>query len=246
MTAAAQEDTRRDASAAFDNWGARRRATQAEAAAHTRRVRRLRLILPAIAILLVVGFVGVATIRSVDKSFLLRFAGLTRDGEGLKMVNPSISGLDADGQAFLVTADAAEQDEVRNDRVDLVRPLAQAAIDTPRQATISSQTGVFFSEEKVLNMEGDVVMLYGGDYVFRTERASMAFDDKRVFGDAPIEGEGPIGSLSANRFDAFEDGGRLVFEGDVRLSVKAGALRNEPSGAPIQVEGEGDENSGAD
>ncbi|MEL7027941.1 MAG: LPS export ABC transporter periplasmic protein LptC [Pseudomonadota bacterium] len=205
--------------AAFRDWGARRRATQSEAAANSRRVRRLRLALPAMAILVLVGFVGLATLRSVDQSFLLRFTGLSREGEGLKMVNPSFSGLDSDGRAFLVTADAAEQDEVRDDKIALVRPLAQAAIDTPEQATVTSKTGVFFNDEKLLNLNGDVVMLYGGDYVFRTEKASLSFEDKRMYGDAPVEGEGPLGQVRANAFEAFEDGGRLLFRGDVRMRV---------------------------
>jgi len=207
-------------SAAFRDWGARRRDTQVQAAAHSRRVRRLRLALPAMAGLLLVGFIAAATLRSVDRSFLLRFQGLTRDGEGLRMVNPSFSGLDSDGRAFLVTADAAEQDEVRDDRVDLIRPLAQAAIDTPQQATVTSEKGVFFNDEKLLNLTGDVVMLYGGDYVFRTEKASVSFDDKRMYGDAPIEGEGPLGAVKAERFEAFEDGGRLIFRGNVRMRVE--------------------------
>ena len=203
----------------FRDWEASRRATQVDALAHSRRVRRLRVLLPVIAGLLLAGFIGVATLRSVDESFLLRFAGLTRDGEGLRMVNPSFSGLDSSGRAFLVTADSAEQDEVRNDRIDLVRPLAQAAVDTPEQATVTSERGVFFNNEKLLNLSGDVVMLYGGDYVFRTEKASLSFEDKRMYGDEPIEGEGPAGRLRADGFEAFDDGGRLLFSGDVRMRV---------------------------
>ena len=199
----------------------RQRLTTAEAAARAATVRRLRILLPVLA----VGLVGIFLINTrenpVDEAFLNDFANLDATPEELTMANPRVAGIDDRGQPYEITAESALQATGAAETVELIRPRAVSRRDQD-QTIAYADKGRFQSSTKVLDLEDDVTLehgIAGAKYVLKTSAATVSIAEETVTSDAGIEGEGEAGTLRADRMRAYNGEGRVVFEGNVSMRI---------------------------
>ena len=227
MTVTSADTTVATRPSGIRDWRQIQRATPSAASAASRRVRRMRVILPLCAVFLVVILIGYALWDDVQDRIFIQFGGLAREGEELRMVSPSFSGVDSRGRPFVVTAETVAQGQGESSTYKLLSPEAKTAVGTPQEAHIISREGLYTEDGKTLDLMGDVIMRYGlGDnaYEFRTETASMNIDTNRVHGESFIEGESPIGTLQADGFEALERGEHVIFTGNVRARISEGGF----------------------
>ena len=80
--------------------------------------------------------------------------------------------------------------------------------------TVVAERGTLRRSEQTLTLDGGVSVYSDDGYEFRTERAEIDLRARTARGDAPVEGQGPLGVLSAGGFYL---GDTIRFEGRVRL-----------------------------
>ncbi len=207
---------------ALDNLTIRRRTTGEAAAARAQLMRRLRVALPVLALLLVVAFLLNTRTGGVDDAFLEDFADLEATTQNLSSLRPQFSGVDADGNPYEITADAASQKPENRDIVDLFQPRAVTS-GGDNQSVVEAEAGIFNTEDKQLILKDGVTFehVIGRDnYVLKSPTAVVSIDDQTLVSDKGVEGEGPGGAtLRAERMRANNRDGVVIFEGDVNMRL---------------------------
>ena len=211
---------------AFREWTERQRITRDSAVRNSRRVKKLRIVIPMIAAAMAAAIMAVTAVNRVDEGFLLRFAGLNRTIVEPQIVNPRFSYVDEAGRDYEIEADAAVQDEQTPSAFNLINPHAILSPQDADRTDVISDTGVYRQDSKIVDLAGGVVMRYADEYVFRTNAASIMLEEERLRGDLPVRGEGPMGNVEAQGFEVLDGGKRIIFEGDVRLELN----QPEPDG----------------
>ena len=199
----------------------RQRTTGEQAARRTALVRRLRIILPALAVALIIGLVLNTRSTGVDEAFLDDFADLQGTPDEYKMANPKFAGIDDRGHPYEITADAALQSQGEKNVVELVKPKAVTR-GGEESSVVTAQKGVFRSDSNILDLSDAVTLKHsiGGDtYVLQTPAATVSIGEETVQSIAGVSGEGEAGSLRADRMRAYNGEGRVVFEGNVSMRI---------------------------
>ncbi len=148
----------------------------------------------------------------------LVFSGVQKDVDGAPvMVAPHYQGVDSLDRPFSVTAKTATQLDANMVRLDA--PVGDITLDHARWVSVRSNAGLLNIPGKVLDLEGDVAMYYEGGYEMRTQTARVDLRRGTAQGNNAVEGQGPLGVLKANAFEVQEQGSRIIFNGDVRLTI---------------------------
>ncbi|MEM9168834.1 MAG: LPS export ABC transporter periplasmic protein LptC [Pseudomonadota bacterium] len=236
---------------ALESLTIKKRTTGEKAAARSRMVRRLRIALPALALVLVLAFWRNMSSDGVDDAFLDDFKSLEDVPTTLQMANPQFPGRDAKGRPYLVSADAATRGPEDDAVVVLERPRAVTDAEDERSAVVAAR-GRYHAETKRLDLDDGVEVrrqIGGeGEYVLNTPAATVLLDENRVETDRGVRGVGPQGNtLIADTMTAYQDDNRVVFEGNVRLTVHdVDALPASETDAPGADEGEDEDGDGAE
>lgn len=225
----------------LDSLPSRARITGAQAAARTRLVRRLRIILPSLALLLVAGLLANTREAGVDDAFLDDFADLSASTEEYKMANPKFAGVDDDGQPYEITAKEALQAPTDKEIVELIEP--RAVTQAGDKATVvTAKRGVFRSEASLLDLSDAVTLEHvigSQSYVLTTPAATVAIREETVDSTAGVVGESEAGTLRADKMRAYNGEGRVVFEGNVSMRIfpkKAKTLSDESRDSGAETE----------
>lgn len=142
------------------------------------------------------------------------------------MVHPQYVSTDGQEQPYEVKADWAKQ---RTDSLaDLSAPHGLITMTEGQSFDLKAKTGVYDREGKLLGLEGGVVLTSTDGYHVETEKAQVSLDPRKIEGNAPIEGEGPTGSIRGQ--DGFKvesrSGGKiLTLKGRSRVVINTAALR---------------------
>jgi lipopolysaccharide export system protein LptC len=207
---------------ALDSLTIRQRTTGEDAAARARFMRRMRVALPILALALVATFLLNTRKGGVEDAFLDDFADLEATPQNLRTARPHFTGVDAKGNPYEVTAEAALQQADGGKIVDLEAP---RAVTSARggHSVVAAKAGVFDADAKRLDLKDGVTFEHkvgGTSYVLRTDAATYTIDDRRVVSDAGVDGEGGDGQrLKADRMSADDREGKLVFEGNVSMRI---------------------------
>ncbi len=151
----------------------------------------------------------------------------------VRMTNPRFSGRDNQGRPFQVLADTAirrPQDMANITELDSPDFYFNSEGDNPDEGRVQSLEGIYDSDARVLDLITDVDMQTESGYAFRTSRARIYIDERRAEGNEPVEGEGPFGTVTAERWTYAEEGGVLHFEGNVRSVLNMGDGAEEDAG----------------
>ncbi|MDO1557876.1 LPS export ABC transporter periplasmic protein LptC [Brevundimonas sp. 2R-24] len=198
----------RKAAAAVRQW--RRRA---------RIVRLARRALPLSIGLIVLLLVGVAAMRT----FQAAQAENEAQRASATLVNARFYGQDRQGRAFLIGAATARQmlGAVQGP-VALEQPTLEIGRDQPDPTRVRADRGVYDQRTGILTLHDDVRINEGGQgFEFRTQTAVVDTRTGVVSGRSPVEGQGPMGSISASSYAIYDQGARIVFRGSGDNKVRA-------------------------
>ena len=185
----------------------------------SKRIRRLRILLPAL--------IGVIFLVLAGYLALAMFAApRTRPveaGTPIQLVNPRFIGQDRKGRAFTLTARTATRDPADYDRVLLDQPVLVLRREPEEPLRVSSLKGDYNESDHLLKLNGDV-RLNGGDISFLTGAANFDTALGELVGDGAIQGVGSLGEINAKSYGVYDRGDRLVFGGGVstRLEPRSG------------------------
>jgi len=207
---------------------------------YSRRVARLKLILPAIgaALLLTVA----AWPRLAPLFDRLRFAWPAidlREARELRMLNPRYIGTDRQNHPFLVTAATGRQVPDRQDLMALEKPQADLQTRGGAKIVLNGDSGVYQGQPQLLDLFRNVTLVHQNGTHFLTQSAHLDLSVNSGSGHEPIEGHGPSGDVWGQGFEITDKGDTIVFTGDSRLiasSTKPAAVATAaPAALPDAV-----------
>lgn len=189
-------------------------------------VRAMKIVLPAIALLLIVLIVAWPHLNVTDARFRIGFADMTvRVAEDPAMLNPRYVGSDKDNQPYSITADIARRLAESAENIELEAPKADILLKDNTWLVLSSNRGVYKREDEALDLLGSVILYHDSGYEFLTERAKIDLEKSAAEGQDPIRGQGPFGTIEAEGFRLVDRGKTIFFTGKSKLKVYPGAKK---------------------
>ena len=193
----------------------------APAARYTRFVKFVRRFLWVLVATMMGIVIWIASDNSGENGARLVFSNIAQSGnlENV-MLKPHYQGLDAHNQPFTVLADKAKQ--LDKDTVALTNINADMLRGGGNKDTwlaLTAKDGMLNTKSKQMRLSGGVNVFYEGGYEFRTDHAQVDIQKGTAYGDARVEGQGPVGTLTAKRFEITEHGKTIRFNGSVRMKL---------------------------
>lgn len=193
---------------------------------HSRLIRRLRRVLPAAIVVLLVGLLGWAGVNTL----LLRMsAGSQVANMGIRMVNPRFLGRDQGGRPFFVGAAQAVRDAKQPQMIYLDRPVATLGARPDSQTHADADHGVYREDTRILTLDGHV-HLHDVVNDFTSPRAVVNIATNDVDGPAPVRGHGGFGTIASNAYAVRGNGDHVFFNGRVSAHIIQGSAAAAPKG----------------
>ncbi len=133
------------------------------------------------------------------------------------MANPRYQGVDAKNQPYTIIADSALQKD--KDTVTLQNVRAEMQQNNGTWLALNAGSGEINLTEKKMELTGGVTVFYDGGYEFRSELAHVDMDKGRAYGETPVEGQAPGGTITAKGFEVIDRGAVIRFNGSVRMKL---------------------------
>jgi len=202
----------------FDPTKERGAAYYDAASRHSRNVRLLKIGLPAIAALSVVGFFLFMTLgEKGDGLPALTLSGIDLDTREIIMDKPHISGFDGTKQSYEVTAAKAVQ-ALGNPKVVALEAIdARFAVAEGVRANLLAAAGVYDANTQKLQLDGGIDITTDNGYTGRLETADVDIGAGTVFSDDGVMLRGKEGQITADSIEVLDRGKHIFFRGNVKL-----------------------------
>lgn len=185
---------------------------------YSRRVARLKRILPAVGLgllLMVAAWPRLAPL--FDR---LRFAWPAidlREARELRMLNPRYVGTDRMNHPFTLTAAVGRQVPDRQDLMALEQPRADLQTRGGANIVLTGDSGVYQGQTQLLDLFGNVTLVHQNGTRFVTRSAHLDIVANSATGHEAVEGHGPSGDVWGEGFEIIDKGDTIVFTGQSRL-----------------------------
>ncbi|MEM7330430.1 MAG: LPS export ABC transporter periplasmic protein LptC [Pseudomonadota bacterium] len=205
-------------------WAPQRQMTLAQARRRSSTVGLLRMIFVAGAAIsagVIIGPIAATTLsgagQQIDK---------LEGDEIVTMVNARFTGRNISGEAYVITAEAAQRRRADPSVVNLTNP----RLVDDKGTEVSAPVGVYYQNSEYLDLFQDVKVRDAEGYEFTTTAARVFVQEGRVQGLEPLNGNGPLGDVRADSYEIEDEGDRVILRGNVDLTLYPNA--REDSGAP--------------
>ncbi|SCM77726.1 hypothetical protein KL86PLE_60041 [uncultured Pleomorphomonas sp.] len=189
----------------------------ATAARESRRVRRLRILLPTLGALLFAVVIGATVITRISISLSIGDLKITTDG--LAMDAPHLSGSDGKGRTYTVSAESAVQD-LRDTRIIRLKNIEANVIQTDgSRAKLLADTGVYDSAAQTLVLKENIRLSNSDGSGGALSRAEINLGTGSLTSDSPVAFSSRLGEINAEKMGVEKKAGTVTFSGGVRMTV---------------------------
>lgn len=202
----------------------------AAAARESRRVRRLRLVLPALGALLCLVVIGATIVSRITIS--LGIGDLRITSEGLAMDAPHLSGSDGKGRTYAVSAESAIQDlsDTRVIRLNGIEASVTQADGS--QARLTADGGVYNAAAQTLVLKDNIRLANSDGSGGALNRAEIDLATGSLSSDSPVAFSSRLGEINAEKMGVAKKSGTVTFSGGVRMTVDPTVRPGDASGTP--------------
>jgi lipopolysaccharide export system protein LptC len=197
-------------------------------------VRFLRIAVPAVVLLLVLGFAAATwfnPLRIVAR--LPNGAGtLTISGTKITMELPRIAGYTRDARAYELSAQSADQDLTRPDSVELKGIAAKVEMQNNSFVEMSAGRGLYNTKAEQLRLGESIVLKSSSGYEARLTDALIDMRNGQIVSEEPVDVKLLNGVLNAQRLEVAESGALVRFSGGVAMTLD---LNREPATGSVGV-----------
>ncbi len=196
------------------------------ALAHSARVRRLKILLPILALLISLSFIAVSFVRAFLPENVTFESAKIENGK-VVMEKPAISGRNADGVYYSMTAERALQDIKSPNEFTLENIRAVVPAENGLTARVNADSAMFDQKSEKLDMpEPFVLNLSNG---IKAEFLSAAFDAKlgRMTSKEQVAITAREASIVADSLEIEDKGMMITFEGNVRVTIDPASFRDK-------------------
>ena len=188
---------------------------------YSRAVAWMKVLLPLIALALIAAIFVTARDKG-DLTKIFTAKELATLGAGLRLDNPRFAGLTEQGEPYAIRADWALPDSAMPRFIELERPEGEIELNDGRTIAVRAAAGQMHRENKILVLEGGVVLDTSDGYHIESGLIEFDLDAKTARAPGRVRGTGPRGQIEAGSFRAAAGkggagAGQIWFENRVRL-----------------------------
>ncbi len=200
------------------DWSARVRSTALDAARYTRFVWRMKRLLSFSAFAIIFAVLAFFVVQRAPRDLSLSFGSIGTLENDLAMTNPRLSGSDANGNPFVITAKEAVQD-VGNPKRYALKTI-EADMNTPEGwLNARAGEGTVDMTAQTMDLKGGIALFTDNGYELHTSIAAVDLRTNVVRGDQPMTGQGPMGAMRADTFQYDRNAGLLTLLGRVSMTM---------------------------
>jgi lipopolysaccharide export system protein LptC len=202
-----------------DRWAMRMRTDAMQALRYTRFVTLMRRALPTAAIAILGVVVAYAMFPGKSERVALSYQKMNGVVGDLAMQKPRLSGVDAKGNPYVITADVAVQQGRNSRKVALNKVDADLQYDGGNWANASAGKGFVDLDAGWLRLTDGISLYTDGGYELHTKSAYADLKKNMIEGKERVNGHGPLGSIAADSFHIDRNTRRLTLHGRVRMTM---------------------------
>jgi lipopolysaccharide export system protein LptC len=203
-----------------------RRAAYSLALRHSARVRRLKVMLPVGALLISLLFVAVSAIRS----FLpdnIEVKGASIENGQIVMEKPAISGRNADGIFYSMTAARALQSITSPNIMTLENIVAQVPVNDQLTARVKANGGIYDRSADTLDMTQPFSLNLSSGLVANFRSAKLDIKRGTMSSDESVSITAPKATVVARSINIEDKGKTIIFEGGVQVNMHADVIHEK-------------------
>lgn len=191
---------------------------------HSRRVRRLKVMLPTLAVMMVVGFIGYSFVATPGSAAI--DVGTPSLAEGkLVMDSPKLEGFTGDGRPYAVSATRATQEFDRQDIISLDGIDAKMPIEKETWARVEAETGVYDRMANTLDVPTDIVVTTTDGLVAKLQSAFLDIGNGSLKSDTPVDIQSNGSRIVAGSMSVLDSGKRVLFEKRVKVNIDLAQMK---------------------
>ena len=203
------------------DWSARARSTAMDALRYTQFVGVMKRALPAAAFAVIAAVLAFFFVARQPSKIAMTYEKLGRIQNDLAMDKPRLTGADAKGNPFVITADQAIQDAKNPKKAKLSKVEADLTLDKNGWLNANAANGVVDMRAGFLQLGGGIDVYSDSGYALHSQRASVDLNKWTVQGNSEVTGQGPMGTMRADRFHYDHEVHQLTLDGHVHMTVIA-------------------------
>jgi len=196
-------------------WDQRDRPRADATVRYSRFVRIMKVMLPLVAFSLIVLVVAYSTMRRDNNKVAITYTDVKDLANDRQLVNPKLTGTDGRGQPFTVTAKAATQAPGKVRKMTFDQVVADVTMQDKSWVQVDAKKGLFDAEGQTLDLHDTINIFSDKGYECHTLAARYDFRLGLLKGDNPINCQGPLGLITAKRFEGLRNPGIMRFMGGV-------------------------------
>ncbi len=190
---------------------------------HSRRVRRLRVVLVGTVVAVLVGLVADNYLLPEGALHLPgEIANVLIQGTKITMQKPRLTGYTGDGRAYQFSAEAAAQDVTKPDFVQLERIRAKMEMADKSTVDMWADDGVYDMKGDMLTLNNNIRLVSSTGYEARLSQALVDVRKGNVVSNTPVWVNLLDGTLDAKRLEISDKGDVVRFGGDVHMVLQSG------------------------
>lgn len=193
---------------------------------HTRIIRMTKLLLPAIAALLVGLLILFPSLKQTNDEFAIDITYPKKgELEKLHIENTIFYITDKDNKVNNFTADNVDETEPGSKLIKLVNPDGVLPSSNGAWINIKSPTGYYNQETNVLDLVENVDVFYSDGMTSKTEEMTFDFKEGKGYGDKPVTADGVFGKLQSQGFEFYSKQDLLIFTGKTYITVEEESMK---------------------
>jgi lipopolysaccharide export system protein LptC len=197
---------------------------------HSRRVRWLRLGVPAAIAAVLLAVVAANYIPPIGGFRLPGELGkLVIKGTKITMAQPRLTGFTIDSRAYEFSADAAAQDINKPNFVELQKLHAKMEMEDKSTVEMSALSGIYDVKTEMLTLNDDINLVSSTGYEGRLTEAVIDVRKGDVVSEKPVWVKMLHGVLNANRLQIVDHGAVVRFDGGVAMTLEPGKQPDKAS-----------------
>ena len=196
----------------------------AQAEKHSNKVRFLKVALPAIAVLIILG-ISAALIFNAFTSTDAEVSSVSLNDGFLVMENPQLNGFDKNNRAYSLTADRAVQDVENPTRIELENISAELPVDDNISAKIQAGTGVYDAQLKTVTLDNQIEVKTTNGLSLILDDADIDIENGTLKTTGAVVATSPQADISAQSVSVSDNANRVIFSGNVRMTLRPKELQ---------------------
>jgi lipopolysaccharide export system protein LptC len=215
-----------DIRATIDIPGTGPAAAYKRAQSHSHRVKRLKILLPILALLISLAFIAASWIRTMFPENL-SISGARIENGRVVMEKPAISGRNDEGISYFMNARRALQAITNPNDIVLEDIEASVPIRGDLVARVNATSAKFDRGTDILDMTAPFTVTLSSGIVVNFRSAHLDPHAGRLNSSEPISVKAKDSTLVAKSLKITDKGRVIAFEGDVRMTLNPAAFRSK-------------------